>query len=79
MRGRILHRPSKQVRKAVASFTSTDTVIFWEDGMQNKVLEREQVERNWFIRVAAVLMVGMIAVGASPLLKNALFPVERVR
>ena len=47
--------------------------------MQNKVLEREQVERNWFIRVAAVLMVGMIAVGASPLLKNALFPVERVR
>ena len=47
--------------------------------MQNKVLEREQVERNWFIRVAAVLMVGMIAVGALPLLKNALFPVERVR
>jgi hypothetical protein len=67
------------MRKAVASFTSTDTVIFWEDGMQNKVLEREQVERNWFKRVAAVLMVGMIAVGALPLLKNALFPVERVR
>jgi hypothetical protein len=67
------------VRKAVASFTSTDRVIFWEGGMDNKVLEREEVERNWFIRVAAVLMVGMIAVGALPLLKNTLFPVERVR
>ena len=47
--------------------------------MENKVLEREQVERNWFIRVAAVLMVVTIAVGALPLLKSALFPVERVR
>ena len=47
--------------------------------MENKVLGREEVERNWFIRVAAVLMVGMIAVGALPLLKSSLFPVERVR
>jgi hypothetical protein len=76
---RISHQPSKQVPKAVASFASTDRVIFWEGGMENKVLEREQVERNWFIRFAAVLMVGMIAVGALPLLKNTLFPVERIR
>jgi hypothetical protein len=47
--------------------------------MENKALEREVVERNWFIRVAAVLMVAMISVGAIPLLKNTLFPVERIR
>ena len=47
--------------------------------MQSRVLEREEVERKWFRHVATVLMVGMIAVGALPLLKNTLFPVERIR
>ena len=48
--------------------------------MQKVEVERkEAIERIWFRRVVTVLMVGMIAVGALPLLKSALFPVERVR
>ena len=38
---------------------------------------QEQVERRWFRWFATVLMVGTILVGAVPVVKNALFPVER--
>ena len=51
--------------------------MFWEGEMESKVLDREAVERSWFLRIATVLMVATISVGALPLIKNALFPVER--
>lgn len=41
--------------------------------------EREVVERQWFRRLATVLMIGMISVGALPLLKNAVFPTQKIR
>jgi hypothetical protein len=48
--------------------------------MQNVVAEtQEDVERKWYRRVATVLMVGTILIGAVPLVKTALFPVERNR
>jgi hypothetical protein len=40
-------------------------------------VEREIIERQWFRRLATILMIGMICVGAVPLVKNALFPVQR--
>jgi hypothetical protein len=46
--------------------------------MQNVELEqKEAIERMWFRRVVIVLMVGMISVGAVPIAKNALFPVQK--
>ena len=46
--------------------------------MQNvKVEQQEAIERMWFRRVVIVLMVGMISVGAVPVVKNALFPVQK--
>lgn len=39
----------------------------------------EQTERMWFRRAVAVLMVVGISFGAVPVLKNALFPVAKVR
>jgi len=46
--------------------------------MQNVVAEtQEEVERRWFRRVATVLMIGTILIGAVPIVKNTLFPVER--
>lgn len=45
--------------------------------MQNA--QREEIERTWFRRVVMVLMVGMIAVGAVPLIKNTLYPIQRNR
>ena len=46
--------------------------------MQNVVVEtQEEIERKWFRRVATVLMVGTILIGAVPIVKNTLFPVER--
>jgi hypothetical protein len=53
--------------------------------MQNEVLgkdaklRQEVFERMWFRRVAVVLMIGMISIGVVPLLKNAMFPVQRNR
>jgi hypothetical protein len=47
-------------------------ILFWEDAMP-----REELEKLWFLRFVSVLMVGMICVGALPVLKNALFPIER--
>ena len=38
---------------------------------------QEEVERRWFRWVATVLMVGTIVIGAVPLIKTTLFPVER--
>jgi hypothetical protein len=46
--------------------------------MPNAAIERkEAIERVWFRRVMTVLMVGMIAVGAVPIVKNAMFPVQK--
>ena len=46
--------------------------------MQKVEVERkEAIERIWFRRVVTVLMVGMISVGAVPILKNAMFPVQK--
>jgi hypothetical protein len=39
--------------------------------------QQEAVERLWFRRVVTVLMVGMISVGAVPIIKNTLFPVQK--
>jgi hypothetical protein len=41
------------------------------------VEQQEAVERMWFRRVVIVLMVGMISVGAVPIVKNAMFPVQK--
>jgi hypothetical protein len=46
--------------------------------MQKVEIERQEaIERVWFRRVVIVLMVGMISVGAVPVLKNAMFPVQK--
>ena len=46
--------------------------------MQKVVAEtQEDIERKWFRWFATALMVGMILVGAVPIVKNTLFPVER--
>lgn len=47
-----------------------------------QLTEREQkdaVERMWFRRIVTLLMVGMISVGAIPVIKNTLYPVQRNR
>jgi len=41
------------------------------------VQTQEEVERKWFRRVATVLMIGTILIGAVPIVKNTLFPVDR--
>jgi hypothetical protein len=73
-----LRRAPRQQRFAV-SFCPALLLgsAFGEYEMQDKAVEKEQVERIWFLRVATVLMIGMIAVGAVPIIKNALFPVEK--
>ena len=38
---------------------------------------QDEVERVWFRRVATVLMLGMICVGALPMLQATLFPVAK--
>ena len=48
--------------------------------MQNVDREtREATERRWYRMLAAALMVVLLASGAYPLVKNALFPVVRNR
>ena len=42
-------------------------------------MSQEQVERMWFSRIAATLMVVGISFGAIPIIKTTLFPVEKVR
>jgi hypothetical protein len=42
-----------------------------------EVEQKEAIERMWFRRVVTVLMVGMISIGAVPIMKNALFPVQK--
>jgi hypothetical protein len=48
-----------------------------QSGGNMQSVEREIIERQWFRRLATILMIGMICVGAVPLVKNALFPVQR--
>jgi hypothetical protein len=45
--------------------------------MTNAKELEDEVERVWFRRVATVLMVGMICIGALPMLHATLFPVVR--
>jgi hypothetical protein len=40
---------------------------------------REEVERDWFRRVAMIIMVAAICMGGFPVLKDTLFPVVRTR
>ena len=42
-------------------------------------MQQEQVERAWFVRIAAVIMLVCISVGAIPVLKSTIFPVEKTR
>ena len=42
-------------------------------------MNREQVERQWFLRAVMVLMVAALTVGAVPIIKNTFFPVEKSR
>jgi hypothetical protein len=54
-------------------------VVFWRehatDGTRTKRRDREM----WFGRIVSLLMIGMICVGAIPLIKNTLYPVQRNR
>ena len=45
--------------------------------MTNAKELQEEVERVWFRRVATILMVGMICVGALPMLHATLFPTAK--
>ena len=40
---------------------------------------REEVERDWFRRVAVIILVASIGIGGLPILKDTLFPVVRTR
>ncbi len=42
-------------------------------------MQREALERLWFVRGVTVLMVLAISVGAVPVMKNFMFPVEKIR
>lgn len=42
-------------------------------------MDREAVERQWFTRLAAALVVASLAFGAFPFVQSALFPVQKVR
>ena len=40
-------------------------------------MNREQVERKWFRRIASVLMLAALTFGAVPIVKNTFFPAEK--
>jgi len=40
-------------------------------------MEQEQVERLWFRRIVSAIMLTAIAVGAVPVIKNMMFPVQK--
>ena len=40
---------------------------------------REEVERDWFRRVAMIILLASICMGGLPILKDTLFPVARTR
>jgi hypothetical protein len=42
-------------------------------------MDREQIERRWFVRFVTVLMVAAIMVGAAPVAKSIIFPAEKSR
>jgi hypothetical protein len=42
-------------------------------------MTQEQIERLWFRKIAAVVLLGALIFGAVPILKNTFFPVERSR
>jgi hypothetical protein len=42
-------------------------------------MQHEQIERAWFVRIVAVVMLGLISVGAVPVIYNTLFPVAKTR
>ena len=48
--------------------------IIWEDAMN-----QEQIEREWFRKIVSVLLLGLLAFGAVPIVKNTFFPVEKSR
>jgi hypothetical protein len=40
---------------------------------------REEIERVWFRRIMAVLMIAAMVSGAAPIVMNTLYPVQRNR
>jgi hypothetical protein len=40
-------------------------------------MAQEQVEREWFRKIATVLLLGALIVGVVPILKNTFFPVAK--
>ena len=42
-------------------------------------MQREQIERAWFVRIAFVMMLACLSVGAVPVIHSALFPVAKTR
>jgi hypothetical protein len=42
-------------------------------------MEQEQIERAWFVRIVAVVMLACVSVGAVPVIYNTLFPVAKTR
>ena len=42
-------------------------------------MQQEKVERKWFVRFAAVLMILGTSFGALPIIKNTLFPIAKTR
>jgi len=76
--------PSWALLHSIASPSTVPAarVCFWRMEMRKESdakLSQEVFERMWFRRVAALLMIGMMCVGAVPLLKNTLYPVQRNR
>jgi hypothetical protein len=46
---------------------------------QKDAMTQEEVERQWFRKIVAVLLLGLLTFGAVPILKNTFFPVEKSR
>ena len=40
-------------------------------------MTQEQVERQWFVKIATVLLLCTLTVGVVPILKNTFFPVAK--
>ena len=40
-------------------------------------MNQEQVEREWFRKIVSVLLLGLLAFGAVPIVKSTVFPAEK--
>ena len=42
-------------------------------------MTQEQVEREWFVKIVTVLLLGLLIFGAVPIVKSTFFPAEKSR